>query len=247
VNVWKAQVRTAYSAGSCTVRRQGESTNRTVSAGRHLSAAVAGDWVLVVEDLGQCWAVMMIGTGPAAYPDNPPIDGGTAESVLNIPPAWTGRITVDNNADTTTFAGADGWTFGRYQLTIPPYTDVDLTYSGLSEYPGLLGLAISEASLLIVAPDRWPSATAQLALFSAPADAPAEGALAAGVITQVDAIDGPDFPTPDAGSVITLPGSWRDHLAAGTANAVGLIDSGSTPLGVGSAVPSAPVLNITYQ
>lgn len=238
--MWKAQVRVPPVSLVGEVRRQGEQQNRTISFGRHLSAAVAGDWVLVLEDRGQCWAVTLVGTGPTAYPSNPDIGGGGAGNTLTVPPNWAGHTVHDNNSGKDWYA--DYWWFGHWVNATLGYDQV-LRAVGL--YTGLAGIEITDAKLTITAATSKATTTAQLALFLLPEDEPATtGFIDPASIVQLAAIDAPDLPTAAAGVTITLPTTWTDQLTAGTANGLGLVDAStfSSP----PSIPVPPSLEITY-
>ena len=66
--------------------------------------------------------------------------------------------------------------------------------------------------------------------------------LAAPADTPVATIAAPTFPTPKAGTTVTLPAGWLTHLSAGTANAIGFTD----PTGW-HVIKPVPTLQITYS
>ncbi|PKQ20190.1 MAG: hypothetical protein CVT66_06300 [Actinobacteria bacterium HGW-Actinobacteria-6] len=245
MNVWKAQARTAYAAGSLEVRRQGESANRKVSMGRHCSGAQAGDWVLVGEQDGVCWGLALLGTGPTAYPANPAIDGSVpAAGTLIVPAGWTGTITRE-----TGLVQDGGWRFGQSRLSTPYWNGSELTWTvtqdvmldTLSYYPGAAGLNITGASITIQSSDA--STTAKVALFSAPTSRPVSNA----AITRLATVAAPVLPTSGA-VTFALPAAWLPQLASGAANAIGMIDEtrSTTAEYVASKSAAIPNLSINY-
>lgn len=224
MNVWKAQARTAYAAGSLEVRRQGESANRKVSMGRHCSTAAAGDWVLVAEQDGVCWGLALLGNGPTAYPANPAIDGSApAAGTLIVPAGWTATITRE-----TGLVQSGGWEFGQSRTSVSAWTGSELVWyvtsdvmkDTLSYYPGVAGLSITAASILVKSWGTASSTTAQVALFHAPTSIPSSPA----GITRLETVAAPAIPTAAAGVTFALPAAWLSQLASGAANAIGLID-----------------------
>lgn len=251
MNLWKAQARTAAAAGAIEVRRQGESTNRKISIGRHMSAAAAGDWILVAEDSGACWGIELLGTGPTAYPSNPAIDGSApGAGTLTAPPNWTAWFL---HGGVGIYDGASSWSFGRDRRSIFNYDPVtfesswttyyDQLIDAISVYSGLAGLTIDSITLQLVAPGVTTT-TAKLVLFQAPASRPSSAA----AITQLATVNAPVLPTAAGGSTVTLPSTWRDQIAAGTANGVGILDAAAhtgeyfvSP----NSIP-APALSVRY-
>jgi hypothetical protein len=247
MNAWKAQARTAYAAGSITVRRQGESANRTVSAGRHLSGAVAGDWVLVVDVDGALWAVMLIGTGPTAYPANPAVDGSVpAAGTLIVPAGWSGYYQRESG-----FLLGNGWSVGQSRMVeyfwngselVETVTE-DVLRDAAAYYPGLAGLTISAASIQMDAAYSRASTTARIALLSVPTSRPPSN----GGIVRLDSIAAPALPT--SGPVtVALPAAWCTQLMSGAANGIGMYDD--TRATSGPVVPiivAVPSLSVTYS
>lgn len=243
---WKAQARTAYAAGSITVRRQGEAADRVVSAGRHMAAALPGDWVLVVEMDGALWAVMLIGTAPTAYPENPAVDGGVgAGGTLIVPAGWSGSY----QRETRKLIG-DGWSIGQSRVVDYVWDGTHLTETVREDvlqdaaafYPGLAGLPITAASITVRSTfTAHSSTTARIALLSAPATRPASWS----GIVRLDSIASPALPTSGAVQV-ALPPGWVTQLASGAATGIGMYDDTRTS---GYVLPSSidvPSLSVTY-
>lgn len=248
MNIWKAQARTAYSAGLIDVRRQGSSANVTVSAGRHLSAAVAGDWVLVAEVDGALWGLALLGTGPSAYPANPAVDGSTpASGTLIVPPAWTAMTTREYS----TVAPVSAWTFGQERSSYAYWTGTELAWTllfdrmhdALSVYLGLAGLTITAASVTVDSQTSTiASTTAKLALFKAPVSIPSSTS----AITKLATVAAPTLPT-SAPVTVALPATWLTQLSSGAANAIGMVDeTRTTEHYVNPKTVAAPNLTVTY-
>ena len=71
-------VTAVYSAGFVTVKLPGSPTPARVSAARQLSSAVLGEQVLVAVENSRMWAVVLLGTGPAATQSD--VSGAAAAS-----------------------------------------------------------------------------------------------------------------------------------------------------------------------
>lgn len=241
-NVWRAQVRVAPASGFCQVRRVGETSNRTVAIARTVASAVVGEWVLVIEDGGQAWATVLLGIGPTAIFPDPDPGPNPGPSVVNVPATWYGGSRYDAIAGTPSrwwIGTSNSYYFGRTYL---PSVPADQRSKAIGCYLGLKGLTITEAKLTIVSASTLATSTALLALFLVPEQAPTSDSLAAPADTPVATIAAPTFPTPKAGTTVTLPAGWLTHLSAGTANAIGFTD----PTGW-HAIKPVPTLQITYS
>lgn len=228
------------------VRRQGEQTNRTVHFGRHLSGAALGDWVLAVEDGGQCWAVTLLGVGPTAYAPNPDVGlgdgGGSPGGALVVPPTWAGT-TVENNLG----SASDNWGWqnniwrvGRYKEVVSGGITIgDSTYRCIGLYQGLEGLDITAASLTVKSANAQSTTGTRMRLLMADT-APPASPVSPDSMVLVDSVDGPDLPT--SGWLFDLPAAWMAHLSAGTANALGMSTSGSLT----QPTIEIPSLQVTY-
>ncbi|MGC4106043.1 MAG: hypothetical protein QM753_06770 [Thermomicrobiales bacterium] len=256
VVLWKGWVTVAPAAGVCQVRRQGESTNRRVSICRDAAGAVVGDWMLVLEADGQLWGLGLLGTAPTPAPDPDPVpDPGGSSLVINVPPTWAGwRVFSPYNGSTqggfgTSDSGSSFW-FGRSLYEIVG-TELSYRYEGMAIYAGLKGLEISAAEVVFRSVSAsWSSPNVAVALWKAPASKPAKatGAHPAGISLVDSAAVGSQWPAA-APYTFTVPAAWRNHLKAGTANGLGLVQT-SGVLNNSMYPPfsaSAGAMKVTYQ
>lgn len=238
MDAFRAQIKTAPAGGFCQVQRQGETSPRQVAVGRHLSAAVVNDWVLVLESEGQLWAIAILGTGTTPAPPNPDPGGGPNLRPLAIPVAWTGtlRYTPYNGSAAKSFSAdtTPGYFptigFGRMNGILGGNWRAE----GFAVFGGLKGLSIASASLTFtrgLLTSTTANAGIRVALWSAPETAPADqqNSHPTGITRLADVALG-DWPPPDTGLAFALPAGWIAQLVAGTANGIGLINNTMPPL-----------------
>lgn len=260
VRVWKGFVKSAPADGYCTVRREGETVDRRVSIVRAVSTAVVGDWMLIVESDGVLWGVGLLGVGPGTAPTDPvvpPPDPSqpTQPSTISLPPVWGGyRQWTPNDGNPGTaayfYANDEGtFSFGRVLFL----TYLSERSEGMAIYSGAKGLALTAASVSWSEPSiksQVSSSSVKVALWLAPESRPADvtGGHPAG-ITLVDSVNlGVTWPPPVGESVtFQLPAGWLTHLAAGTANGIGLIETATVHTGALPWMATAGALNLTYQ
>ena len=231
MNLWKAQARTAAASGQLEVRRQGESTNRKISIGRHMSAAAAGDWILVAEDAGACLGNRTARHRTDRLPQQPSrrrLNPSRRHPDRTAPPAWTAWF---QHGGVGIYDGGSSWTFGRDRQSFFYFDPVtfesswttyyDQLVDAISVYSGLAGLSMDSITLQLVAPGIT-STTAKLVLFQAPTSRPSSAAS----ITQRATVAAPALP--DTGGRVPAsrcPRLGVTQLAAGTANGVGILDA----------------------
>lgn len=253
VTTWKAQIRVVPAGGFVQVRRQGETTNRTVACARHLSTAALNEWVQVIEAEGQPVAIALLGTGATVIPPNPdPTPGGGGPATITAPVVWSGvRKWTPYNGNTpagfSASAGANFY-FGRSNST---YFG-NRRDEGMAIYAGLKGLNITAAKVTFdPSPysETSPDANTRLALWLAPDARPADQSSGhpAGISLVADQALGASWP-PSAPIAVTLPAAWIAHLKAGTANGVGLLNNTMAPTtGIWTYGATASPMTVTYQ
>lgn len=254
--VWRAQITVAPNLGYATVQRQGETLSRSVAILRHLSAAQVGDWVLVVEDSGQCWAIGALGTAPTPAPPNPPPTGGDAgESALAIPVAWSGyREWSPYDGDTAAGFESSTDSAGSFYFGRANGYWANKRSEGMAIYLGMKGLSIASAKVTFwyngASATDVADANTRLALWKAPETKPADRTSGhpAGISLLATQALGVSFP-PSGDVTVQLPAAWIGQLVAGTANGIGLVNNTMPPttsIFGGYGVVAHP-LQITYN
>lgn len=230
VPLWKGWVTVPPVSGYCFVRRQGESTDRRVSITRDAAAAVAGDWLLVMEAGGVLWGIGLLGTAatPAPPDVDPPPDPAepSQPSQMFVPAAWVGTWAWHNDGGApgapydwvvrTTAAGY--WGRSRWWI-----------HEVVARFGGLTGLDLTAASLSITAAGNSsavPTTALQVKLWSAPASPPNLVGSHPDGFTLLDTIPlGSVWPPPAGGIDVPLPSTWLAKLASGEATGLGLAET----------------------
>lgn len=214
MKVSKGQVRAVATGGVLTVRRLGKATDDRASVDRQVgSVAAAGDWVLLIEQAGQLWAIALLGTSPSAIIDPPDPDEQAPEATRivrgtdTVPPTWSGTYRSGSwRSDTDHMVqGPSSWGtsrgaafFGRKLRSLPgSITSAQvrcerLTYGSYAASRPRMALLAGTSR-----PSGFPSVRAEA--------------------------NGPLLGAPGSVEWWTMPASWLADLNSGAAGGIGVI------------------------
>ncbi|MFT4295646.1 MAG: hypothetical protein QM582_09570 [Micropruina sp.] len=210
----KGQAQGVAAAGLIQVRREGKTDLDWASVDRQIgSVAVAGDWLLLLEQDRQLWAVALLGTapGPIIAPPAPEEDSPETAQIVTgtdtIPPTWSGTWRDGKwRGDTShMIQGPSSWGmsrgaafYGKKLKSLPgSITSMKvrcerLTYGSYSQQRPTMALLAGTSK-----PSGWP--------------------------TVRDTASGPLLGGPGSVESWTVPTSWLDDFNSGAAGGIGIV------------------------
>lgn len=218
MRVSKGQAQGVATDGRIQVRREGKTALDWASVDRQIgSVAVAGDWLLIIEQGRQLWAVALLGTAPGAIITPPAPDEEspeTAEVVTGtdtVPPTWSGTYR-DGKWRTDTshmIQGPSSWGMSKAAAFYG---------SRLKSLPGsITSLKVRCERLTYGSYSAQRPTMALLSGTKRPSGFP----------TVRDTANGPLLGRPGSVEWWTVPSGWLDDFDSGAAGGIGIVGTGN--------------------